>query len=52
MTAHNRRIATAFVAGSLLTVLVVFLLYRKGHPLAALTVLELSPVPCPPGVPC
>lgn len=48
----RRNAVTLFVVGSALTFAVVWWLLKKGHPLAAFGVLEASPFPCPPGVPC
>jgi hypothetical protein len=49
---RGRTALLVFVAGSAVTLAVVFLLLRRRHPAAALTVLEVSPFPCPPGLPC
>ena len=41
-----------FLVGSGVTLLLAGWLVARRHPLAALGVLEVSPFPCPPGIPC
>lgn len=49
---RGRAALLVFVAGSAVTLAVAFILWRRHHPVAALTVVEVSPFPCPPGLPC
>lgn len=45
-------IGLIFIGGSLVTLALAYWLFEKRHPVAALGVLEVSPFPCPPGLPC
>lgn len=50
---HTRGgLLAVFVVGSVVTLGLAWLLFHRRHPLAAVTVLEVSPFPCPPGLPC
>jgi hypothetical protein len=48
----GRRIGLIFLGGSLVTIGLALWLLEARHPLAAIGVLEVSPFPCPPGLPC
>lgn len=49
---RGRTALLVFVAGSAVTLAVAFILLKRRHPVAALAVVEVSPFPCPPGLPC
>ena len=48
----RHRLAAVFVVGSVATLGLAWFLWRHHHKIAALTVIEVSPFPCPPGIPC
>ena len=46
------KIGKVWLIGSLLTLAIVWLLIKSGHPKSAIATIVVSPFPCPPGLPC
>ena len=52
MNTTVKQIGVGFVIGSIATFVIAFVFWQSGHPLLAGETILVSPVPCPPGLPC